>query len=147
MKQLISGLLLTATLSFAQQGTAPNGYYPQEFQGSTFAGEVVEGPLDVLTLKYTNGNHNEAFTGRFKQRCSVPTKDAGIGAMEEKDVPLGNTVEVLYYGTSKKLDGKTVKENWIIGISFRVVNGKTIPENKRLLYDCSGPGYRKFKAF
>src|SRR5271167_1891814 len=96
---VIAMVVLTTTLSsFAQQGTAPNGCYPSSYQGSTFTGEVIDGPLDVLTLR-----HKEDFTGRFDTPCTVPTKDKKIGTMFSKDIPLGSIVTVFYYVNTAKV--------------------------------------------
>jgi len=128
--------------SFSQQGIAPNGCYPSSYQGSIFTGEVVDGPLDVLTLK-----DKEIFTGRFDAPCQVPTKDGKLGAMLPSDIPLGSKVTVFYYGNASKADGKAAKENIIIRINFIVSDGKVIPEGKRRVFICTNQVSNIFKAF
>ena len=139
-------LLLSLTVT-AQQGTAPNGYYPQNYQGTIFTGEVIDGPLDVLTLRYKKGDKQELFTGRFESPCAVPTKDGKMGAMTPADVPLGSVLTVFYYGNTAKKDGQPAKGNVIIGIVFREANGKVIPVDRQRGYQCTQQWTAVYKAF
>lgn len=150
MRTMGTTLVLALTLltpGFAQQGTAPNGYYPREYQGMIFTGEVIDGPLDVVTLRYKKADREETFIGRFESPCAVPTKDGKMGAMAPSDVPLGDVVTAYYYGRAVKTNGKSVKENVIIGIVFDAVNGKAIPAEKRKAYQCTQQWTAVYKAF
>ena len=146
MRFSIVVLLISLTL-WAQEGTAPNGYYPREYQGTIFTGEVIDGPLDVLTLRYKRGDKQVIFTGRFDAPCAVPTKDGKMGAMTPSDVPLGAVATVYYYGRTVKLNGQSAKENAIIGIIFNEANGKAIPPAKRKAYQCTQQWAAVYKAF
>ena len=130
--------LALSACAFAQHGSAPNGYYPPNYQGATFTGEVIEGPLNVLTARYKHGKKEEVFTGRFEAPCVVPTKDGKIGAMAASDVNLGDVVTVYYFGHNGSKDGQRVKENVVIGIVFDVVNGKPVPQERRKFFLCTG---------
>lgn len=137
----------TALLASAQQGAAPSGYYPHSYFGATFTGEVIDGPLDVLTLKYKKGNHEEIFAGKFEVSCPAPMKDGKMGAMTPADVPLGTLVTVFYYGRSSKANDKSGVENVIIGISFDTVSGRVVPVEKRRKFVCTDQIMNVYKAF
>ena len=144
MLVLVAGVTLVAV---AQQGTAPSGYYPHDYFGATFTGQVVDGPLDVLTLRYKKGTREEIFTGRFEAPCPAPTKDGKRGAMLPADVPLGSTVTVFYHGDTAKTNGKSATENLIIRIRFDVVAGKVVPLEKRSQFNCTQQWKAVYKAF
>jgi len=131
-------VLVVATLAaFAQQGTAPNGNYPRDYLGTTFTGEVVAGPLDVLTLRYKKGAREEIFSGRFETPCTAQTKDGKWAWMSPADVALGNTVTVFYYGNTAKASGKSETPAVIFRIRFDVVGGKVIPLRTRSQFNCT----------
>jgi len=136
-----------ALLVSAQQGTAPSGYYPHSYFGATFTGEVIDGPLDVLTLKYKKSDHEETFIGKFEVPCPAPMKDGKIGAMTPADVPLGTVVTVFYYGGNAKANDKQGVENLIIGISFDTVEGRVVPVEKRKKFVCTNQIMNVYKAF
>jgi hypothetical protein len=147
MKSVFLAIVVGAAfLAFAQQGTAPSGYYPHNYFGATFTGEVVDGPLDVLTLKYKKGSREETFTGKFEVPCPAPMKDGKMGAMTPADVPLGTVVTIFYYGTSNANEKSRV-ENVIIGISFDTVSGKVVPVDKRSKFVCTNQTMNVYKAF
>jgi len=64
-----SGLLSTVVAGIAvlglngqpQKGSAPNGYYPYNFSGTTFTGrfQYIENDRQELTLVYTKQTHEE----------------------------------------------------------------------------------------
>ena len=143
--RFLIGVLISLTL-WAQEGTAPNRYYPREYQATIFTGEVIDGPLDVLTLRYKRGDKQVIFTGRFDAPCAVPTKDGKMGAMTPSDVTLG-VATVYYYGRTVKRNGQSAKENAIIGIVFNEVNGKAISPAKRKAYPCTQQWTAVYKAF
>jgi hypothetical protein len=126
---------------------APSGYYPHSYFGATFTGEVIDGPLDVVTLKYKKDNREEIFTGKFEVPCPAPTKDGKVGAMSPPDVPLGSVVTVFYYGNTSKTNGKPAVENVIIRIRFDTVAGKVVPPEKRSQFTCTNQGMNVYKAF
>ncbi|HXE89598.1 MAG TPA: hypothetical protein VNK82_01400 [Terriglobales bacterium] len=146
-----TGLLSLALLALsvrvpAQYGTAPSGYYPTSYGGSIFTGKVVSGDANQnLTLTYTKGSKTETFVGRLVKGCNVPTTDGSKRLMNATDVSVGSLVTVFFQTVSRKENGKKVKENQIIAISFSEVDGKKIPEDKWLIYNCRGPGYEVFR--
>ena len=147
MGRVIVTLASFVSLSFAQQGIAPAGYYPRYYQRMTFTGEVVEGPADVLTLRYKSSKTEQTFTGRFETPCDAITKDGKHAGMTPADVALGNIVTVYYYGDTLKTNAKPAKENVVIGIRFDVVNGKAVPLEHRTSYRCTHEWRTTFKAF
>jgi hypothetical protein len=140
-------VLILAALAFGQQGIAPNRYYPRDYQGATFTGEVIDGPLDVITLRYTKRSQQETFSGRFEVPCAVPTKDHKMGAMSASDVNVGDAVTVYYFAQNIKKDGRTIKENVIVFITFDAVSGKIVPAEKRRTFPCTRAISTVYKAF
>ena len=144
---VLASVLCIALRASAQQKTAPSGYYPHSYFGATFTGEVIDGPLEVLTLKYKKGNHEETFSGKFEAPCPAPMKDGKMGAMTPADVPLGTVVTVFYYGRPSKANDKSGVENLIIGISFDTVSGRIVPVEKRSKFVCTDQIMNVYKAF
>jgi hypothetical protein len=144
--RILAILVLGTGIVVGQQGTAPSGYYPSYYHGSTFTGDVVDAG-DALTLKYTKGKKTQTFVGRFEKPCDVPTKDGKIVTISPADIPLGSNLTAYYYVRSNKVDGKKIDENVIIQIDFNLVNGKPFAANKQNMYNCSTAWERPFKAF
>jgi hypothetical protein len=57
----------------AQYGTAPNNYYPENYNGSIFKGVVTDTADNHVTLTFTNGSKTESFTAlRESSKPGVP---------------------------------------------------------------------------
>jgi hypothetical protein len=130
-----------------QYGTAPNGYYPQNYYGSIFTGTVIETTSDEVTLKYKKGNKEQLFVGRFESGCSVPRGDKSGRKLMPPDIPQGTVLTAFFDKKERKIKDKKVKENVIIAIAFDVWEGKKIPDDKKLVYQCSNGGFFYFRAF
>ena len=144
--------LLVVFLAFAllversngQKGSATPGYYPLNYGGSTFTGEItsVNGDRDELTLVYRGSKKTEEFMGRLEAPCGVPP----ISSKEKKrtiravDMSVGTRL-IVYYNvvTHKEKDGKS-KENVIIAIRALEVDGQKIPEDKQIISSCAKEG-------
>ncbi len=140
MRRMLAFVLVTAAVLVAQDGTAPNGYYPYFFHGNTFTGVVVDGPSDVLTLQYTKKGKTKTFTGRLRQDCQIKKANGELINVKASDVTRGDTVEAYYWVTTTKVNDQKVKEYQIIAISPKVVSGKEIPEENRVVYFCTETG-------
>ena len=146
--KLARTLVVLLTISaFAQQGVAPNGYYPREYMGSTFTGELIDGPIDFLTLRYKHGNKEEIFSGRFEAPCDAPLKNGKRAPMLAADVQLGAVVTAFYYGNRGKANEKTGTTKTIVFLRFDAVNGKPIADYKRVAVACHHQRDTVFKAF
>jgi hypothetical protein len=51
----LSCVLFLGALLVAQKGSAPNGYHPAGYGGSTFTGNVVQTTDSTITLNYIHG--------------------------------------------------------------------------------------------
>ena len=91
--------LVFAVVAQGQYSTAPNGYYPFGYAGSTFTGnlESVDAENQGLTLTYTKGGKVERFAGRLMAACqnllirftaasfTSPTADASVLSAPQKN--------------------------------------------------------------
>jgi hypothetical protein len=129
----------------AQYGTAPNNYYPENYNGSIFTGVVTDTADNHVTLKFTNGNKTDSFTGVFQTGCSVPARDGH--RMMPADIPKGTVMTAFFNATTKKVDGKKIKENLIIAIAFEVWQGQRAADDKKMIYSCTDQRHLKFRAY
>ncbi len=145
-------LALSATvpsISTAQKGTAPQGFYPGNYHGDTFSGEVIKvDDAKTLTLQYVQGTKTETFVGTIEAPCKGPTK-ANSHELKElslSSIPVG-TVLTAFYNSEKKKEGDTKKvENVILAIRFDKLNGQALTNPSRPVIACSkrGPGATTF---
>jgi hypothetical protein len=129
----------------AQYGTAPNNYYPDNYSGSIFTGIVTETGDNQITLTFTKGSKTDTFTGLFETGCSVPARDGS--RMMPIDIPKGTAMTSFFTAITKKVDGKKIKENLIIAISFEVWQGQRAAADKRIIYWCTDNRHLKFRAY
>jgi hypothetical protein len=93
--------------SHPQKGTAPNGYYPPGYNGSTFTGVVESTDTGQLTLLYTSGRKHERLLWRmergigFQQSGHAGDDITRLVVMDEADAP--GTVDRLRLTASLKL--------------------------------------------
>jgi hypothetical protein len=138
-------IIAFAVAAAGQYGTAPNNYYPDKYNGSTFTGVVAQTANDQVTLTYTKGDKTETFTGRFEAPCSVPsTKGGGI---MPSDIPGGTVMTVFFNTDTKKMGGQKLKENVILAIALDNWHGQKIAEDKKKIYLCTGNAHVQFRAF
>jgi hypothetical protein len=136
-----------AVLAAGQYGTAPNNYYPDQYNGSTFTGVLTETKDDKITLTYTKGGKTDLFTGRFEAGCSVPTADKSHPKMTPSDIPKGTAMTAFFNTSTKKIEQQKVKENVVLAIAFNVWQGQQISEDKRRIYLCTNDRHLRFKAW
>jgi hypothetical protein len=140
-------LLVSAAIS-AQYGTAPSGYYPASFNGSTFKGAVAAISNDEVTLSFSKGADSETFTAHFETGCSIPG-EAGKPAriMMPANIPVGSGLTAFYMTRTEKADGKKAKENWIVAISIDAWGKRKIPEDRQGIMYCTDSKLLNFQAF
>jgi hypothetical protein len=142
---LLAAIVYSPILALAQYGTAPNNYYPDAYNGSTFTGVVSEAKDDQMTLTFTKGNKIVTFTGQFDSACFVSSQNGG--RMKATDFPVGTVMTTFFNETKKKVNGKKISENLILAISFDVWHGQRIPEEKKMVFSCTENRRLQFKGF
>jgi hypothetical protein len=152
MKEILRVLLAICFFSLslsAQHGTAPNGYYPQNFSGSIFTGSLESATVDTqeITLAYSKGNKSERFVGRLESACGWKGKDGAAHSFKADEIPKGTVLTALYINTTKKTGGQKINENSIFAISYVEFDGKRIPDDKRVIVSCSDQKFSVFKVF
>ena len=140
-------LFCKAEMGLAQKGSAPNGYYPPNYSGSTFSGEVTKTNSDSqeMTLLYKKGDKSEEFTAHLEAPCSMNVKGKTI-PITVGDTPPGTLLTVFYNEHTTKVNGVKTKDYVIIAISPSRVEGKVIPEDQRRIYFCTSNGQVHFQA-
>jgi hypothetical protein len=140
-------LLLGGSVA-AQQGTAPNNYYPAGYSGSIYTGKVVQTTDDSITLSYVHGSKADTFEAYATAPCNLPANKTTTRPVRLSKVQTGAVVTVYYQSKTVKVDGRKQKRNEVIGISFLEVNGgKVSEEHKAIFYCIPGQPALYFKAF
>ena len=141
-------LLLLGTALAAQKGSAPNGYYPAGYGGSTFTGEVAQTTDNALTLKYVHGDKTEVFEAYASAPCNLPSSATTASPTPlSKGVQIGDVVMVFYEGQTTKVSGHKEKKNQVIAISFLEEAGWKIPPERRAIFYCVTTPKLEFMAF
>lgn len=138
-------VICLSAISLGQYRDAPNGYYPDNYMGATFIGEITDVNESQLTLTYTKKNKVETFTGRFEAPCSVPLKNGR--AMKTSELPKGTVLTAFFITNTKKVNGQKEKENVVIAISVAGVQGVKIEDLDRVVSYCKGMQRLVFKAW
>ncbi len=144
---LLCTLLYVSIAALGQRGSAPNNYYPDGYNGDIFKGVVTDTGDNQITLAFQDGNRTETFTGQFERGCSVPTSRQDGRSMMPPDIPKGTEMTAFFIGRTRKVDGKKINDNLVIGISVDRWQGQDIPENRRKIFWCTDTGFLRFKAF
>jgi hypothetical protein len=113
-------LFLMAGFLHAQQGTAPNGYYPTGYFGDTWSGEV-SGTNDAsreITLVYNSSKKTETFVGVLRQGYTIKLQDGRSVELKPSMVHTGSRLRVYYIEKTRKVNGQKEKFNEIIQIDF-----------------------------
>ncbi len=143
----IAALLLSPIIGFAQYGTAPSGYYPISYGGSTFKGVVIENQGNQILLTFTNNATTQTFTATFETGCSVPTNSPSGPPMLPANIPKGTSMTAFFNTRTKKVEGKKIKENVVIAIAFDTWNGHKIAEDKKKIYLCTSDKHVGLTAY
>ena len=138
-------LVLCVSAMQAQYGSAPNNYYPDKYNGSTFTGAVTRAQGDEVTLTYSNKGKTDTFTGRLEAPCSIPTRNGQ--PMTASDLAEGAVITAFYNRETVKTNGQKEKVNIILALSVDVWNGHAIPENTKKIYSCSKNPQLRFRAW
>jgi len=152
MKRIVTLLLVVGLFSLplrAQYGSAPNGYYPYNYAGSIFTGSLESAAADTqeMTLVFTKDSKSQRFAGRLESACGWKDKDGTAHSFKASDIPKGTVLTAFYKATTKKSGGQKITENSIFAISYVELNGKRIPDEKRILISCSDQKFSFFKVY
>ena len=143
MWKCLAAVLTAGVLSLpleAQQGTAPDGFYPNSYAGATFTGVFQPDSSDALliTLVYTRGSKSETFVGKLAATCASRDKNGSVHNFDASMIPTGTVLTAYYVSVTKKSDGRKSTENSVIGISYVEIGGKKVPDEKRrIIYFCT----------
>ena len=118
-------LLALATILFcvgiaeAQKVPAESDYYPLNYAGDAWMGEVTEANDSTreLILTYRKGEKVQTFTGVLPSTYKIKMKDGAERSFPVTDL-IGQHIKVYYMTKEKKVDGRKVKFNEIIRIKF-----------------------------
>jgi hypothetical protein len=139
--------LLANPESDAQKGTAPDGYYPSSYSGSTFTGSFQPSTRGTAAfmLIHMSGEKSETFTAQLESKCKLTNK-AGVTQSFGMEAFSEGAVLTAYYMTSKNKDTHE-KENIAFALSFGEKNGNKIPDDKRIIIMCMEQTQLQFKGF
>jgi len=141
-------VLLLSTALAAQKGSAPNGYYPAGYGGSTFTGKVVQTSDRTITLNYIHGSKTDVFEGYATAPCNVPSSATTESPLPLSNLQIGTIVTAFYQTKTTKVGGQKEKKNQVIAISVLEEDGKKIPEERQLIFYChDGRPRLDFMAF
>jgi len=144
---LRTGLLFITILTLglpvsAQKGSAPSGFYPSNYHGETFTGNVADANDGDkrLVLQYDHGSKHETFIGTTESVCLAATKAGPTKELRLSAIPKG-TLLTAFYNTETLHEGNDRKMvNSILAIRFDKVNGQTLNDPRRPVILCSKPG-------
>jgi hypothetical protein len=143
----VVGCLLANSELNAQKGTAPDGYYPSNYSGSTFTGSLQPASKDTpgFTLIYTRGGKSETFYAQLESKCKLTNK-AGVTQSFGMEAFSEGAVLTVYYTTSKNKNTHE-KQNVAIAISFAEKKGNKIPDDMRIIIMCTEHPQLQLKGF
>ncbi|HEV1995152.1 MAG TPA: hypothetical protein VGR03_12555 [Candidatus Acidoferrum sp.] len=144
---MIAGIL--APVLNAQKGTAPNGYYPQNYSGSIFTGSLdsADANTQEITLVFSKGNKTERFVGQLEATCGWKDKGGTLHSFGADEIPKGSLLTAFYIPVTKKVDGHKTTQNAVFAISYLEFEGKKLPDEKRAIIFCSTQKSLRFMAF
>jgi hypothetical protein len=133
---VLSLTFFSPRLASAQYGSSPSGYYPPGYSGSTFTGVVTETSDDQIVMTQDHKGKIEQFTGHLEMGCAVPRRDGSSHKMTASEFPRSIQLTVFFMTATKSVEGKKVKYNQLIGVTFNESEGKPVPQEKRHFYSC-----------
>lgn len=118
-------LFLVLVLAFAgvcsaQKGTAEPDYYPMNYSGETWTGEVTAANEDTreFTLTYTKGEKTQTFAGVLAKGYTVKMKDGRDHEIKMSQL-LGMRVRAYFITKMQKdVTGQKIKTNEVFKIKF-----------------------------
>jgi hypothetical protein len=114
-------ILLTITrAAYAQHGTAESGYFPLNYGGDTWTGQVsvVDDATNEITLVYRGSKKTESFVGVLLHGQRVKLKNGTTAEFKPSMIRIGVRMRVYYMVKDQKIDGQKVKLNEIFRFEF-----------------------------
>jgi hypothetical protein len=123
--QVVLVVLLFGAAGLAHREIAPDGYYPYGYNGDAWVGAVVKADdaTRAITLEDTYKGKKETFVGVLEEGYLAQHKSGAAAELKPSDIPIGLRLTVLYFPTTKKVNGRKVHVNVIFNID-RIPNQK-----------------------
>jgi hypothetical protein len=113
-------ILFLSGISIAQKGTAEPDYYPMNYAGETWTGEVtlVSEEKREFTLTYKKGEKEQTFIGVLAKGYTVKMKDGRDHELKMEEL-MGLRLKAYYMTkTERDSNGVKVKTNKVFKIKF-----------------------------
>ena len=112
-------LLIFAGTAAAQKGTAEPDYYPPNYTGDTWTGQVtaVDENTREFTLTYKKKDKDETFVGVLAKGYTVKLKDGKDHEVKLAEM-MGMRVKAYYITKTKKVNDQKIKTNEVFKIKF-----------------------------
>lgn len=116
---IIVAVFMLGAISPAQKGTAEPDYYPLNYVGDTYTGEVTSVNEDTreFTLTYKKKEKEETFVGVLPKGYTVKRKDGKDHEVKLAEM-MGMRVKAYYVTKTKKVNDQKVKTNEVFKIKF-----------------------------
>jgi hypothetical protein len=105
----LSALIAFQASASAQEGKAPNGWYPEGFKGHTFTGVLQSvdesGGRHIRLTNTVSAYKTEVFVGVLKKHYTTRFPDGATRPLKVTDLPTGSTLTVYYMGEAKSSSG------------------------------------------
>jgi hypothetical protein len=111
-------IIFSTGMAVGQKGTAESDYYPLNYHGETWAGEVtdINSETREITLSYTKKDKTQTFTGVLEPRCQVAMKDGNYQELRLSELRKGVRIKVYYISKEEKIAAGKVRVNRIFRI-------------------------------
>jgi len=122
---LALAVLGSVTPALGQHGEAEPGYYPEQYVGDTWQGNVtsVDDQANTVTLTYKKGSKTQTFTVRFAKGLAVSYSDGTSKVLKASDIPIGAMAMAYYTNYSEKVDGKNTDVHEAFMMRVKTVDG------------------------
>jgi hypothetical protein len=113
-------IIVSAGVASGQKGTAEADYYPFNYHGEAWTGEVtaINSETREIILTYTKKDKTQTFIGVLEPHCQVPMKDGNYQELKLSELPKGIRVKVYYIGKEEKTSGGKVIVNRIFRVRY-----------------------------
>ena len=115
----IGMILILAYTGLAQKGTAEPDYYPPNYAGETWTGQVtaVDENTREFTLTYKKKDKDETFVGVLPKGYTVKLKDGKDHEVKLAEM-MGMRVKAYYITKTKKVNDQKIKTNEVFKVKF-----------------------------
>ena len=110
---MLISVLCCQGYALGQYGRAESGYYPVDYNGDTFSGEVVsvDDSTREVSMRYVDTKHGKAenFVGVINEGYTLKLKDGTTHELKPSNLRVGGHFKVYYTTETRKVNGKKVK--------------------------------------